>query len=175
VVSQLTFPVAAKNALYAANSALYTKGADPQSIDTDNVFSDGYALQVATLTANTAGGYDTFLEVTVQGTGTVGVGHAEKENAKQFTMGQNYPNPVDKQTTIPFKLINASDVTIDLYDLMGQKVARVYNAKGVLAGEQQCVVDLAKLALPMANYMYQIEVTNGDGTFKDVKMMTAVE
>lgn len=173
-VSQLTFPIAAKNALYAAN-ALYTKGADPMTVAADNVFSDGVAFQTATLVANGSGGYDSFLEVTVQGTGTVGVGHAEKENAKQFTMGQNYPNPVEKQTTIPFKLLKSGDVTIDLYDLMGQKVARVYNAKGVLAGEQQCVVDLEKLALPTANYMYQIEVTNGEGTFKDVKMMTAVE
>lgn len=174
-VSQLTFPIPEKNALYTANPNFYTRGADPMTVAADNVFSDGVAFQLSTLTKNTDGSYDAFLEVTVNGTGTTGVGHAEKENAKQFAMGQNYPNPVEKQTTIPFKLVKDGDVTIDLYDLMGQKVARVFNQKGILAGEQQCVVDLEKLALPSANYMYQIEVTNGDGTFKDVKMMTAVE
>jgi protocatechuate 3,4-dioxygenase beta subunit len=172
-VSQLTFPVAEKNALYAANSALYTKGADPQSIATDNIFSDGYALQLATLTKNATGGYDTFLEVTVNGTGTTGVGHAEKENAKQFIMGQNFPNPFDKETTIPFKLVNGGDVTIDLYDLNGRKVATVLN-ENLQSGEHKCLVNFPKLGLATTNYMYQIEVKNSDGLFKDVKMMTAM-
>ncbi len=172
-VSQLTFPVAEKNALYRANSALYTKGADPQSITTDNIFSDGYTLQLATLTQNAAGGYDTFLEVTVNGTGTTGIGHIEKENAKKFRLGQNFPNPFDNQTVIPFKLINTSDVKIDLYDLNGRNVATILNKK-LDTGDHQCPVNLEQLALPVANYAYQIEVTNNDGTFKDVKMMTVI-
>lgn len=172
-VSQLTFPIAAKNALYTANSAFYTKGVDPQSITSDNIFSDGYALQLATLTQNAAGGYDTFLEVTVNGTGTTGIGHIEKENAKQFQLGQNFPNPLDYQTVIPFELINASDVKIDLYDLNGRNVATVLNKK-MDRGEHQCPVNLKQLALPVANYAYQIEVTNNDGIFKDVKMMTVL-
>jgi protocatechuate 3,4-dioxygenase beta subunit len=174
VVSQLTFPIAEKNALFAANPTFYPKGADPMTPAQDNVFSDGVAFQLSTLTVNPAGGYDAYLEVTVNGTGTTGVGHAEKENAKQFQMGQNYPNPVEKQTSIPFKLVNASDVTIDLYDLNGRKVATVLNDT-LQAGEHQCAVNFQKLGLATANYMYQIEVKNSDGLFKDVKMMTAVE
>jgi protocatechuate 3,4-dioxygenase beta subunit len=172
-VSQLTFPIAEKNALYAASSALYTKGADPLTFASDNIFSDGYVLQLATLTKNTAGGYDSFLEVTVNGTGTTGVGHAEKENVKQFSIGQNFPNPFEKNTTIPFKLINGGDVTIDLYDLSGRKVATLLNEKNMLSGEHQCPVNFPKLGLATENYMYQIEVKNSDGVFKDVKMMTA--
>jgi protocatechuate 3,4-dioxygenase beta subunit len=172
-VSQLTFPIAAKNALFAANSALYPKGADPATFASDNVFSDGVAFQTATLTQNTAGGYDAFLEVTVNGTGTTGVGHAEKENAKQFSLGQNFPNPFDKETTIPFKLVNGGDVTIDLYDLNGQKIATVLN-ENLQSGEHKCFVNFQKLGLATANYMYQMEVKNSDGLFKDVKMMTAM-
>jgi protocatechuate 3,4-dioxygenase beta subunit len=170
-VSQLTFPVAAKNALYAASPALYPKGADQQNIATDNVFSDGYALQLATLTQNDAGGYDTFLEVTVNGTGTTGVGHAEKENAKQFVLEQNFPNPFTNETTIPFKLVNEGDVAIDLYDLMGRKVATVLD-ENRQAGKHECTVNFPKLGLAAENYVYQITVKNADGTFKDVKMMT---
>jgi protocatechuate 3,4-dioxygenase beta subunit len=172
-VSQLTFPITEKNALYVANSALYTKGADPMTVAADNVFSDGVTFQLSTLTKNTDGSYDAFLEVTVNGTGTTGVGHAEKENAKQFSMGQNFPNPFDKETTIPFKLVNGGDVTIDLYDLNGQKVATVLN-ESLQSGEHKCLVNFQKLGLATANYMYQIQVKNSDGLFKDVKMMTAV-
>jgi protocatechuate 3,4-dioxygenase beta subunit len=172
-VSQLTFPIAAKNALYAANTALYPKGNDPATFASDNVFSDGVAFQTATLTQNAVGGYESYLEVTVNGTGTTGVGHAERENAKQFNMGQNFPNPFDKETTIPFKLINGGDVTIDLYDLNGRKVATLLN-NNLQSGEHQCRVNFQKLGLATANYVYQIEVKSSDGVFKDVKMMTAM-
>lgn len=65
-------------------------------------------------------------------------------------------------------------MTIDLYDLNGRKVATVLNSN-LQVGAHECLVDFAKLGLATANYMYQIEVKNGDGLFKDVKMMTAVE
>src|SRR5690606_34097737 len=48
-ISQLTFPIAAKNALYAAHAGIYTKGADPLTYSSDNIFSDGYQYQLATL------------------------------------------------------------------------------------------------------------------------------
>jgi hypothetical protein len=60
---------------------------------------------LTTLTKNATGGYDTFLEVTVNGTGTTGLSTPKKENAKQFNMGQNFPNPFDKETRVLFKLI----------------------------------------------------------------------
>ena len=172
-VSQLTFPITEKNALYAANPTLYTKGSDPMTVAADNVFSDGVTFQMATLTKNTDGSYSTVLEVTVNGTGTTGIGHLEKENAKQFRMGQNFPNPFDKETTIPFKLINSGDVKIDLYDLNGRNVATLLN-KTMQVGDHQCPVSFQNLGLAVANYAYQIEVKNSDGIFKDVKMMTAV-
>lgn len=70
-ISQLTFPITIKNNLYSENSALYTKGADPLSFEDDNIFSDGHEYQLATLEENSAtGGYSTYLEVTVEGSGT---------------------------------------------------------------------------------------------------------
>ncbi len=173
-VSQLTFPVTEKNALYTAGKALYTKGTDPMALSADNIFSDGYTFQLATLTANAAGGYDTYLEVTVKGTGTVGVGHLEKENAKQFSMGQNFPNPFVTATTIPFKLINSSRVKINLFDINGKKVATILDSD-LEAGEHQATVNFTDLGLPNANYAYELEVKNSDGLFRDVKLMTAAQ
>lgn len=173
-VSQLTFPVTTKNAIYSANSSLYTKGADPMSLTSDNIFSDGYAFQMATLTQNASGGYDAYLEVTVKGSGTVGLGHIEKENAKQFSLAQNFPNPFTNETTIPFKLINPSNVKILLFDLNGRNVATILDSD-MEVGEHQIPLNLNSLGLPNANYAYQIEVKNSDGIFKDVKMMTAAQ
>ncbi len=171
-MSQLTFPLDEKNALYAANSALYPNGEDPLTFSTDNIFSDGYALQLATLTANDNGGYDSFMEVTVQGTGTVGVGHIEKQTSKQFTMGQNFPNPYIGETTIPFVLQNASDVKLDIFDINGRKV-HTLTQKGMISGSHQIKLDMNALQLSSANYAYQLTIENENGKYSDTKLMSA--
>ena len=174
-VSQFTFDVAAKNALYTANRTIYAKGTDPLSYSQDNIFSDGYALQLATLTPNTTtGGYDSFMQVTVQGNGTTGVGHIEKETAKVFELGQNFPNPYRTTTTIPFTLKQAAIVRMELWDLSGRKVATVLPDEVRSAGEHTLEINPALWGLPIGNYMYQLVATTSQGTFVVPKMMTAL-
>jgi len=129
-VSQLTFPIESRNAIYDANPSLYPKGADPLFYTSDGVFSDGYADQLATLEENAeTGGYSSFLEVMVQGSGTTGVGHIERETAKVFELGQNMPNPCTESTVIPFTLKQESHVNLELWDLSGKKVAVLLNER----------------------------------------------
>lgn len=174
-ISQLTFDHETKNALYAANASIYTKGADPVTPLNDGVFSDGYAYQLATLTPNTGtGGYDSFLEVAVQGSGTLGVGYTEMQNAKQFALGQNFPNPYFEATTIPFTLYQRSDVTIELWDMMGRKIATIARP-GLDDGAHSINIDLKALGgIPTGSYVYQFEVGNADGVFRDCKLMTSI-
>ena len=106
-ISQLTFDVNDKNALYAAYPSLYTKGSDPVSLASDNIFSDGYVYQMATLTPNTTtGGYDSYLEVTVKGSGTLGIGNEEKETAKQLQLDRISRTPTGNR--LPFRLAFSS-------------------------------------------------------------------
>lgn len=175
-VSQLSFDVAAKNALYAAYPSLYTKGADPTAFNNDNIFSDGYALQLATLTPNsTINGYDASLEVTVKGGGsTTGLAGLEPETGGQFRLGQNYPNPYRDHTTIPFSLAQAADARIDLFDLSGRKVKEILmNSLG--AGDHEAGIDLSSLQIAPGNYIYQLQVENKNGIFRQCKMMTAAK
>lgn len=174
-ISQLTFDLAAKNALYTANPMLYTKGQDPLSYNSDNIFSDGYTYQLATLAANSeTGGYSSYLEVAVKGSGTVGLGHIERENAKQFVLGQNFPNPYRASTQIPLELKHPADVRLELWDLSGKKLATVKEAS-LSAGKHQIDVNVDSLGLAGSNYVYQVQVKNVNGIFKDVKMMTALD
>ncbi len=174
-ISQLTFDVATKNAIYAANPSLYTHGADPINPSSDGIFSDGYAYQLGTLTPNAVtGGYDSYLEVAIQGTGTLGVGYLEKENAKQFSLGQNFPNPYADETTIPLYLKNPSDVVLDLWDLMGRKAATI-TQNGLVSGNHEIKVNMNSLGLATGNYVYQLEVRNSHGTFRECKMMSALK
>jgi protocatechuate 3,4-dioxygenase beta subunit len=173
-ISQLTFPIAAKNSLYAANSTLYTKGADPMTLASDNIFSDGYNFQMGTLTANADAtlGYDTSLEVAVSGAGISSM--PEVETGGQFKLGQNFPNPYRDMTTIPFTLINAAEVEIDLWDINGKQLATL-PCGNLDAGNHAIPVNIKGLGITHQNYVYQLQVKNSYGTYRQCKMMTAIE
>lgn len=175
-ISQLTFPIETKQALYAANAGLYTKGADPMALTSDNIFADGYAFQMATLTPNAStGGYSAYLEATIQGSGVAsGMGHLEKENAKNFTLGQNYPNPFSGETTIPIRLELPAEVSLDLFDLQGRKV-KTLQLGHMTDGAHTIAVNCWDLGLPVANYAYQLTVKNSNGTYVGSMLMTAVK
>ena len=173
-ISQLSFPIETKNAIYAANPELYTKGADPLGFNQDNIFSDGYEYQVATLTPNSeTGGYDSYLEVAIEGAGTTGLAELEPETGGMFTMGQNFPNPFDRSTTIPFNLTQAAQVQVDLFDLSGAKVGSV-DGGYLPSGDHQIHLDMNELRLAHASYVYQLQVVNSQGTFRQCKVMTAL-
>lgn len=143
------------------------------SLNSDMIFADGYAYQLASLTPNLKdGGYDAYLEVTIQGNGMTGLANLEPENYGQFSLKQNYPNPYIAETVIPFILEYQSDVQLELYNLEGQKLYSI--RKDQLAiGHQEIKLNLNALRLPLENYVYQLEVKNRNGIFRSCKMMTA--
>lgn len=171
-ISQLTYPLAEKQAVYTNNATLYPAGTDPLTPSQDGIFSDGYQYQEATLVYNgNTQEYDSFLEVIVQGAG-LPTGLEELRNAGQFQLGQNFPNPYEEVTTVPITLHNKSDVLLELFDLSGKKVAAI-ERHALPPGDHQLRVDVKELGLITASYVYQLCVTNVNGTFKQCKMMTA--
>lgn len=171
-ISQLTFPIAVKNAVYAENKTLYTKGSDPLSFAQDNIFSDGYQYQLATLEPGQEPNvYSSFLEVAVKGSGLTATGHLEKETEKQFTLHQNFPNPFIQSAEIQFDLKHASSVKLELWNLEGKKVSVLID-ESLNSGKHSVEINLRKLNLPPSNYAYQLIVENQYGRFTDVKLMT---
>ncbi len=81
-----------------------------------------------------------------------------------FSLKQNYPNPFNPVTTIAYSLAKSSHVELTVFNLLGQKVATLVNAKQA-AGQYQVTFDAAHLASGI--YVYQIKA----GSFVQTRKM----
>jgi hypothetical protein len=86
----------------------------------------------------------------------------------RFTLEQNYPNPFNPSTTIKFSLPTASDVTLTVYNMLGQKVSTIVNEK-MNSGFHSVSFDASNLASGM--YIYRIEAAS----FSSVKKMLLIK
>ncbi|MFA6150825.1 MAG: hypothetical protein WC716_05860 [Chitinophagaceae bacterium] len=172
-ISQFTYPKTEKDNVHSTLAPYSTWGVDPLLPGADGIFSDGTAGQIASLSYNSGtSSWDSYLEVTVPGTGTVGIGNINKITGGQFELGQNFPNPHIGKTAIPFKLVSDSEVSFGIYDLQGRRVAEV-KPQNLSSGEHSVEINFADLNLSIANFLYEITVKNNIGTYHQCKMMTA--
>jgi Bacterial Ig-like domain/Secretion system C-terminal sorting domain len=91
-----------------------------------------------------------------------------------YTLGQNYPNPFNPSTTINFSIPMQSRVTIDVFNVIGQKVATLVNDVRA-AGSHQAVW---KAQVPSGLYFYRMEASGVDAPsqhFTQVRKMMMVK
>jgi hypothetical protein len=81
-----------------------------------------------------------------------------------FVLEQNYPNPFNPATNIRFSLPEANQVTLRVYDLLGQEVATLAN-QFMNAGTFEISFDASDL--PTGIYTYSLTA----GKFQSVKKM----
>lgn len=76
-----------------------------------------------------------------------------QETPQRLQLSQNYPNPFNPTTTIQFSLNQSSDVTLEVFNITGQKIATLVN--GTLnAGSHQNTFDASRLSSGI--YMYRL-------------------
>ncbi len=56
---------------------------------------------------------------------------------ESFVLGQPYPNPFNAQVTIPVTMLRAGRLRVDVFNLLGRKVATVYNGPASV-GQRDC-------------------------------------
>lgn len=93
----------------------------------------------------------------------------DNENPDRFELMENYPNPFNPQTVIPFNVPKAVDVKIRIYDVLGRYVATLLDER-VQAGHHEVVWNSGISTgreLSTGVYFYQIVA----GEFNQVKKM----
>jgi len=86
-----------------------------------------------------------------------------------FELFQNYPNPFNPTTTIQFQVPKVSDVSIIVYDMLGQKVLSLF-AGQVQAGNYSVEwngLNNAGLKMSSGSYIYRMTADE----FVEVKEM----
>ncbi len=103
------------------------------------------------LKAQHAGGSPRFTITLVPGTS---VGNEAKDTPEAFSLSQNYPNPFNPSTTIRYTLDQSGLVSLNVYNILGQKVAELIN--GVRpAGSYTVNWDASSVSSGM--YYYRLE------------------
>ncbi len=77
----------------------------------------------------------------------------------EFTLIGNYPNPFNPSTTIKFVMPQTSDVTLEVFNVLGQLVA-TQTLREQQAGEHAVQFNAANLASGMYNYRLKMASTN---------------
>jgi hypothetical protein len=85
-----------------------------------------------------------------------------------FQLFQNYPNPFNPTTNIQFDLVNASQVSLKIFNVLGEVVATLVDGEALSAGAHTYSFDGASLASGV--YMYRLEANGISSTRKMVLM-----
>ncbi len=81
-----------------------------------------------------------------------------------YELSQNYPNPFNPSTEINFSIPTSGNITLDVYNVLGQKVATLVN-KELSAGNYKYQFDATNLSSGI--YFYKLEANN----YSQVKKM----
>lgn len=85
----------------------------------------------------------------------------------KFSLSQNYPNPFNPTTTIEYSLQKTADVTLDVFNVTGQKVATLVQGRKA-AGQYNVSFDAANFASGI--YFYTLKAADVTITKKMVLM-----
>jgi hypothetical protein len=99
---------------------------------------------------------------------TLSAGNPVNFIPQSYCLGQNYPNPFNPTTSIPFALPTESKVKIEVFNLLGQRVAVLED--GIMqAGNYKAIWDgRSSSNIPVASGIY-ILTLHAEGTVKDMK------
>ncbi|MBS4027499.1 MAG: T9SS type A sorting domain-containing protein, partial [Ignavibacteriales bacterium] len=77
-----------------------------------------------------------------------------KNEPREFSLEQNYPNPFNPSTAISFQLSAISNVTLKIYNVLGQEVVTLIHSRLMEEGKHEVTFDASNL--PSGMYFYRL-------------------
>jgi hypothetical protein len=97
--------------------------------------------------------------------------------ARDFLMSQNYPNPFNSSTTIEYRLPEAAQVLIEVFNMQGQKIKTLMNERQS-SGTHHTTwngTDRMSVAATSGLYVYRIKAQTAEKTISIQKKILLVE
>ncbi len=91
------------------------------------------------------------------GSSDVGNNNKQIQYPQELQLMQNYPNPFNPETTIEFQLNNPSHVKLDVFDMLGRKVATLVDEHRQTGLHK---INFNAYNLPSGTYYYQLKTGN---------------
>lgn len=138
------------------------------------VDKEGYTNESAIYDINSSNNYSVSNAEIVLTSITLNIG-SEKDIPVSYYLAQNYPNPFNPTTEIKFGIPKTSNVSIGIYNILGQKIATLLNSE-LNAGNYSVIwdgKDISGRNVSTGIYFYKLETNSIDGTvkFTNVKKM----
>jgi hypothetical protein len=92
----------------------------------------------------------------VRGPGTITSVDDRSTLPTEVELAQNYPNPFNPSTQIVYGVPSASNVRLEVYDMLGRQVAVLVNGESMPAGRHTVRFDASRLASGV--YVYRLQV-----------------
>ena len=89
----------------------------------------------------------------------------------EFALHQNFPNPFNPDTTIKYELAESADVTLQIYNVLGQVVRTLVSAESQVPGRYQIRwngMDENGVSVSSGVYFYRL---SAEGKFQDVRKL----
>ena len=83
---------------------------------------------------------------------------SDSELPTSVELQQNYPNPFNPSTTIAYGVPESGKVTLEVFDMLGRKVATLLNGENKTAGRYTVTFNASSLASGM--YIYRLQAGN---------------
>jgi len=149
----------------------YNPGTDGYETASTVMPGHGYWVKVSDAGSLVFGGASALPKIVIRSTGELPPSPPGERDAvfnvppRIFILFANYPNPFNPTTTIRFDLPEPARVTLRVFTVLGEEVARLVNGVEYAAGEYSAVFDASRLGTGI--YFYRLEA----GPFTDVKAM----
>jgi len=93
-------------------------------------------------------------------------GNSSSGHPGSFHLDQNYPNPFNPITNIKFSLAERSQVSLSVYDILGEKIRTLYHDETLSSGDHELLFDGSLLETGV--YLYRLNANSVSQTRKMV-------